>query len=423
MLVLFEQGGMSQIDTWDPKPEVPEEHRSPFRPISTCVPGIQFTELLARTAQHADKLAIVRSMHQPQPNIGNSHPRGCQYVFSGEAPGGPIEMPDIGSVAVSRIGGRNRHLPPYLLVPGTSLYANQSHVGFLPAANEVFKVGGRDLTAPGWTVPHLSLLADIDAGRFRNREDLLSNLDVGIVSGVGTKDAEAMKSLVGQAEEMLTNPATRSAFDLQAETTAVRDRYGASHRGQCYLLARKLIESGARFVTVDVQEPPDKYEGAVTLEWDHHDRIYSSSHTNLKEGGAGFGRWGIGTWPMMGCTDLAFSALIEDMDQRGLLDETLLCLVTEFGRTPKINNRQGRDHWTHAFSFVFAGAGVPGGRVIGETDRDGGYVSSSMAYTIEDYAASIYAKLGVDVTQPLPTPDGRPVFIASQGAPIPELFG
>ena len=125
---------------------------------------------------------------------------------------------------------------------------------------------------------------------------------------------------------------------------------------------------------------------------------------------------------MMGSTDQAFAALIEDLHTRGLLDETLVCFVSEFGRTPRMNERQGRDHWTHAFSFAFAGAGVPGGQVVGATDRDGGYITSSMAYTLEDYAATIYEKLGIDRTKPIHTPTGRPVYIASKGRPIPELF-
>jgi uncharacterized protein (DUF1501 family) len=125
---------------------------------------------------------------------------------------------------------------------------------------------------------------------------------------------------------------------------------------------------------------------------------------------------------MMGSTDQALAALLKDLDTRGLLDDTLVCFVTEFGRTPKINERQGRDHWTHAFSFAFAGAGVPGGQVVGATDRDGGYITSSMAYTLEDYAATIYEKLGIDRSQPLHTPVNRPIYLAAKGKPIPELF-
>ena len=185
-----------------------------------------------------------------------------------------------------------------------------------------------------------------------------------------------------------------------------------------------------RYITLDCREPRDsyvggnrvRYDGGSNMNWDHHDAIYSKTHTNVPNGGAGSGRFGIGTWPMMGSTDQAFSALIEDLDERGLLADTLVCFVTEFGRTPRINERQGRDHWTHAFSFAFAGAGVPGGQVVGSTDRDGGFINSSQAYVVEDYAATIYEKLGIDRAVPLHTAINRPIYLAAKGKPIPELF-
>lgn len=429
VLVLFEQGGVSHIDTWDPKPDAPAEQRSPFKQIRTKADGVYFTELLSRTAQVADKLAVVRCMTQPTPGIGNSHPKGSQYVYSGEAPGGPVEMPDISSAVAHVLGTDALYLPSNILVPGTDEQADSSRVGFLPPGFTVFKTGGSPAD-PAWKVPNLGLLAGIDERRFKDRRDLLSALDVGFVTGARSKDVQAMRSLLAQAGDMLTNPLTRKAFDLQTEPAALREKYGTGHRGQCYLLGRKLIEAGVRFVTVDVREPQAsyrdgklvRYDGGSNMNWDHHDAIYSTSHTNIPGGGAGAGRWGIGTWPMMGSTDQALSALIQDMAERGLLEETLVCFVTEFGRTPKINERQGRDHWTHAFSFAFAGAGVPGGQVVGATDRDGGYITSSSVYTLEDYAATIYEKLGIDRSKPVHTPTGRPMYLAAKGKPIPELF-
>ncbi len=429
LLVLFEQGGVSHIDTWDPKPDAPLEHRSPFKPIPTSADGVQFTELLTRTARLANRLTVVRCMTQPTPGVGNSHPKGSQYIFSGEAPGGPVEMPDISSVIAHVMGTQARYLPSNILLPGTSEQAETSTIGFLPPGFSVFKTGG-NLADPTWKVPNLGLLAGIQEKRFADRRDLLSSLDVGFINAGKTRDAEAMRALLAQAADMLTNPLTRKAFDLQTEKPALRERYGLGHRGQCYLMARKLIESGVRCVTVDVREPmnsfrdgkPVSYGGGSNMNWDHHDAIYSSTHTNVPNGGAGAGRWGIGTWPMMGSTDQAFSALIEDMEARGLLDDTLVCFVTEFGRTPKVNERQGRDHWTHAFSFAFAGAGVPGGQVVGSTDRDGGYITSPQSYTIEDYAATIYEKLGIDRSRPIHTPINRPIYLAAKGRPISELF-
>lgn len=423
VLVIFEQGGVSQMDTWDPKPEAVAEHRSPFPTIDTVVPGMRFTSLLKQTARIADRLTVVRCMTQPTPGIGNSHPKGSQYIYSGEAPGGPIEMPDIGSVLSQRIKASQRFLPPYIMVPGNSEQSKETRSGFLPSSTAVFKTGGHDLSDPNWRVRNLGLTAGIDEGRFRDRTDLLSRLDIGLMPQPVDKSVEAMTAFVQQAQDMLTNPKTSQAFDLTTESDAVRERYGRGHRGQCYLLGRKLIESDVPYVIVDVREPQtSQTPGGSNMNWDHHDFIYSEGSTKIKNGGPGAGRWGIGTWPMMGSTDQAFSALIEDMDQRGLLDETLVCFVTEFGRTPKINDRLGRDHWCFAFSFVFAGAGVPRGQVVGETDQDGGYIVSDRAYTIEDYAATLYEKLGVDRSLPLATPDGRPIYLAPHGEPIRELF-
>ncbi len=184
VLVIFEQGGLSHLDTWDPKPDAPLEHRSPFKPISTNVPGMQFTELLSKTAKFADKLTVVRCMIQPTPGIGNSHPKGAQYIYTGEAPGGPVEMPDIGSVLAYKTGTDALYLPSNIMVPGTSEMGNLTSVGFLPPGYTCFKTGGSP-AKPDWRVPNLGLMAGIDEGRFKNRKDLLSALDVGFVN-IGT---------------------------------------------------------------------------------------------------------------------------------------------------------------------------------------------------------------------------------------------
>jgi hypothetical protein len=433
VLVLFEQGGISQMDSWDPKPRMAAEHASPYKHVQTKIPGVFLNELLRETSAHVDKLSIVRCMIQPAPGIGDSHPKGSQYVLSGEAPTGsgflsnaapgPNVAPDIGSVVSYRMGTDARHLPSYIVAPATSelMPLGISTVGYLPPAHAPFKTGGKP-HEPDWTIPNLNLIG-VDERRFRDRTDLLSNLDLGIPGAEKVADAEALVALREQAADMLTNQATRKAFDLQGEPQAIREKYGVGHRGQCYLLGRKLIEAGVRFVTLDVREPAaPEYPGGFDMNWDHHDFIYSSGSTAIKGGGAGAGRWGIGTWPMMGSTDKALAALLDDMHQRGLLAETLVCFVTEFGRTPKMNERKGRDHWTHAFSFAFAGAGVPGGQVVGETDQEGGYVTSSMAYTIDDYAATIYEKLGIDRSQPIYDAAKRPHFLTKNGKPIPELM-
>ena len=418
VLVSLEQGGLSHMDTWDPKPDAPAEHRSPYKPISTNVAGIQFTELLAKTAKLADKLAVVRSMHHKVKV--DDHPKGTQYTLSGEIPGGPVEMPDIGSIVALRAGSECRYLPPYIMVPGNHEQAAMTRTGFLPASLAAFKTNG-NLSDPNWRVPNLSLATGIDERRFRNRRELLSNLDVGFATD-GSRDADAVKAFYDQAENLLTNPKTMGAFDLSSESEKVRERYGRGHRGQCYLVGRKLVESGVRFVTVDVREPKnDKTPGGDNLNWDHHDYIYATGSCNQAGAQGGVGRYGIGTWWMMGSTDQAFSALIEDLHDRGLLAETLVCFVTEFGRTPRLNKTKGRDHWTNAYSIVFAGAGIPGGQIIGETDSEGGYVTEK-PYTPEDYAATVYEFLGIDREKPVYTPDDRPIFLAKKGEVIRALI-
>lgn len=421
VLVILEQGGLSQMDTWDPKPDAPADHRSPYRPISTNVAGMQFTELLPHTAKVADKLAVIRSMHH-KVNSTNGHPLGTRYALSGEVPGGPVEMPDIGSVVAHTLGTRCDYLPPYVMIPGNHEQAKETRQGFLPASAKVFKTGGKNLADPNWTVPNLGLISGIDEARFRDRRDLLSNLNIGVAAGQNST-ANALTQLGTQAADLLTNPKTQSAFRLNDEQDGVRDKYGRGHRGQCYLLGRRMIEAGVRFVTVDVREPEtEATPGGSNMNWDHHDYIYASgSCGTIRNGAGGEGRYGIGHWVMMGSTDQAFAALIADLDERGLLDETLVCFITEFGRTPRMNFFQGRDHWVHGYSIVMAGAGVPGGQVIGSTDREGGYVQDR-PYTPDDYAATIYEKLGIDRSRPLQTNSNRPIFLAHQGTPIAEVF-
>jgi hypothetical protein len=421
VLVVLEQGGLSHMDTWDPKPDAVAEHRSPFKPISTAVPGLQFTSLLSNTAKIADRLTVIRSMYHDRSGA-NGHPLGTQYALSGEMPGGPLEMPDIGSIVSQRMSSECDYLPPYIMVPGNHEQAKQTRVGFLPAAAKVFKTGGRDLSDPEWKVNDLGLLTGVDRGRFTDRRDLLSNLNVG-VAPASNDPVRTFSDLSNQAADLLTNPLTQSAFNLSEEKDATRDAYGRGHRGQCYLMGRRLIERGVRFVTVDVREPlTDKTPGGFNMNWDHHDYIYNKgSCGTIRNGAGGEGRYGIAHWVMMGSTDQAFAALISDLEERGLLADTLVAFVSEFGRTPRLNRFKGRDHWTNAYSIALAGGGVPGGQVIGSSDNEGGYVTNRPTRP-DDYAATVYEKLGLDRTKPVYTPSNRPVFLAHNGNPIEEVF-
>jgi len=414
VLVIYEQGGLSHMDTWDPKPDAITAHRSPFKPIATKVPGIQFSELLGKTATIADKLAIVRSMNHTRGGA-DAHPNGTQYALSGSHPAAAaITMPDIGSVVSHVIGSECRYLPPYIMVPGNHEQAAETRTGFLPAGTKVFKTGGRDLSDPAWKIDGLIPRAENLGERMTTRRELR-----GTLNGEHSDAQSGIDRFFDQAFDMLTSPKVSQAFDLKREPQKVRDAYGSGHRGACYLVGRKLIEAGVRFVTVDTRWPLNgETPKGGNLNWDHHDHIYAKTTCELPGAtGAGAGRYGIGHWVMMGSVDQAWWALITDLEQRGLLDETLVCFVSEFGRTPVINKAQGRDHWTHAYSIVFAGAGVTGGRVIGRTDREGGYVQD-MPYTPEDYAATIYEKLGIDRGEPLYTSSNRPIFLGHGGEPI-----
>ncbi len=420
VLVIYEQGGLSHMDTWDPKPEAFIDNRTPFKPIDTRVPGIRFSELLAKTAGVADKLAVVRSMHHARGGA-DAHPNGTQYALSGAHPAaGALTMPDIGSMVSHVIGSECKYLPPYIMVPGNHEQAAETRTGFLPAGTKVFKTGGSNVADPSWKIDGLIPRGENQGERFGTRHGLRDALDRQQIStSASLSDLQGMDRFYDQAFDMLTSPKVSEAFDMKREPQKVRDAYGPGHRGACYLVGRKLIEAGVRFVTVDTRWPLlSSTPKGGNLNWDHHDHIYAKGTCELPGAtGAGAGRYGIGHWVMMGSVDQAFAALINDLDQRGLLAETLVCFVSEFGRTPKINKSQGRDHWTHAYSIVFAGAGVRGGQVIGRTDRDGGYVLD-MPYTPEDYASTIYEKLGIDRSKPVYTSSNRPVYFGHLGEPI-----
>lgn len=418
VLVILEQGGLSHMDTWDPKPHAPTDHRSPFKPISTTVPGMQFTSLLSHTSRVADKLAVVRSMMHPKSGA-NGHPDGTQYMLSGSHPNSPVEMPDIGCIATRILGSECRDLPPYIMVPGNHEQNAATRTGFLPAASRVFKTGGSDVSSTQWKVADLLPRNENAADRLNGRRQMLTSLDSRFAS---QRDVEGMDRFYSQAFDTLTSPRVEDAFKLSTESTATRELYGRGHRGACYLVGRKLIEAGVRFVTVDVRWPfSPEVPGGFNLNWDHHDLIYTSgSCGTVRDKAGGEGRYGIGHWVMMGSTDHAFAGLIEDMDQRGLLAETLVCFITEFGRTPRLNKFGGRDHWTDAYSIVFAGAGTPGGIVIGKSDDDGGYVLDS-PHTPEQYASTIYEKLGIDRSKPLYTSANRPVYFGHAAEPIPGV--
>lgn len=419
VLVILEQGGVSHLDTFDPKPLLPAEHRSPFKPIATNVPGIQFTELLTHTARHADKLVLLRSM-----NHGVSdHGAGTAYMLQGHPMGGPIKHPDMGCVVSQKLGSACRWLPPYIMVPGNHEQTGVTTTGFLSPSLAAFKTGGSDLSDPRWTVPNLRATQEV-ASRLGDRRQMLRQIDEGRRAFLEQDAPAGLSKFYEQAFDTLDNPKVSAAFDLKCEPDVLRQKYGRGHRGACYLLGRRLIEAGVRFVTVDTRWPlTEETPGGFNLNWDHHDFIYAKgSCGTIRDKAGGEGRYGIAHWCMMGSTDVALAALLEDMDQRGLLKDTLVAFVTEFGRTPKLNKFQGRDHWTSAYTIALAGAGIRGGQVIGASDREGGQVKDRPLGP-PDYAATVYHFLGIDPTlDRVMTRDNRPIDLTAGGEVIRELI-
>jgi hypothetical protein len=282
------------------------------------------------------------------------------------------------------------------------------------------------VAAPDWRVKALDPQPDLNTRRIESRRGLLGQLNGFPTEGVAA--AESLNHYMTHAFDMLTSPQVQAAVSLQGESEATLDHYGRDHRGLCYLFGRKLIEAGVRFVSVTVIQPPDLVgrpnygmPNGVFLNWDHHEGIYRNGPCGGPQGMSNQERYGLPHPVMMPSFDRSFSALLEDMHQRGLLEETLVCYVTEMGRTPRINKWEGRDHWGRAMSIAFAGAGVPGGQVIGRTDREAADVVDAL-YTPYDYAETIYHKLGIDTQQRLRMPDGRPIDFTEGGRPIRELF-
>jgi hypothetical protein len=396
-ILIWLDGGPTHLETFDLKPDAPAEVRGPFQPISTAVPGVQICELMPNTAQRLGQLAIVRSVTSP---LGE-HNFGAHYLLTGYKPTPVLEYPSFGSV-VAHLRGGESVLPPHVAVPefrvgGGRLAGN----GFLSEASRPFSVGG-DPAKPDFRVRDLDFYPGVDGVRIDRRREFLSALD-GFRRDVETGSQPASPDPgFEQAYRLVTSTEAKKAFDLRDEPAAIRQRYGPRTIGQCCLLARRLIERGVPFVTVN------------NPGWDTHQNAY----TRLKEGYTG-AKVPVGLIPSL---DLALAALIGDLEERGLLDDTLIVVMGEFGRTPKLNVDGGRDHWPRVFSVVLAGGGVPGGQVIGASDAVG-EGPKDRPVTPADLAASIYTLLGIDPHHTLYTADGRPVHVNRDGAPLAELVG
>ena len=395
-ILLWLDGGPSHLETFDLKPWAPSEVRGPFGPIATATPGVQISELLPQTALRSEKLAIVRSITSP---LGE-HDLGAHYALTGYKPTPAVEYPSFGAVA-AHLRGSAGVLPANIAVPRFRVGGGMSSgSGYLPAATRPFSVGG-DPAKPDFQVRDLDYFPDVDQTRVDRRRDFLAALD-NFSRQVESTESAPSDPQFEQAYRLITSPDAKKAFDLSDEPPDVRKKYGRGTIGQSALLARRLIERGVPFVTVN------------NPGWDTHENAY----TRLKEGFTG-ALHPVGLIPSL---DLALSSLLDDLSDRGLLDETLVVVMGEFGRTPKLNTDGGRDHWPRVFSAVLAGAGVPGGQVVGASDAIGeGPVERPV--TPSDLAATIYTLLGIDPHQLLYTPDGRPVQVNRDGHVIEELVG
>lgn len=384
VILVWLSGGPPQMDTFDMKPDAPKEVRGLFKPISTNVPGIQICEHLARTARVADKLAIIRSMTSREAN----HERAINYLLTGYLPLQTLEFPSMGSVISKEKGPRNG-VPPYVSIP--NIFPSYG-AGFLGGEYGPFIAG--DPNVSGYKVRDLNLPTDIDWGRVNNRKWLLGQIDQQFRNMDAGNEFETIDSFYEKAYDLMRSSVARKAFEIDQEPDAVRNRYGRTPVGQGCLLARRLVESGVRFVTV----------AKGWLNWDTHGQNFTTLEKVLL--------------PEL---DVAYSALIEDLAARGLLESTLVVLMGEFGRTPEVNSDAGRDHWSKAFSIVLAGGGVRGGQVLGATDAKAAEVTQD-PYQVEDLVATIYDRVGIDFTQEYQSPIGRPVKLSNGGSVISKLF-
>jgi len=383
-ILLWLDGGPSHLETFDLKPDAPAEVRGPFQPIKTAVPGVEICELLPNTAKVADKIAIVRSVTSP---LGE-HGLANHYLLTGYKPSPLLQYPSLGSVVAELRGGRHT-LPPYTAIPDASAVMG---AGFLGTARQPFAVGG-DPAKPDFKVRDLDFYPGVAAGRMDRRREFVAQLD-------RFQERAEPDPAFEQAYRLVTSPEAKRAFELSEEKPAARAAYGPRTLGQSCLLARRLVERGVVFVTVN------------NPGWDTHGDLV----LRLKEGYAG-AKVGVGLIPTF---DLAFAALVSDMADRGLLNETLVIAMGEFGRTPKVNTARGRDHWPRVFSVAMAGGGIRGGQLYGASDRVG-ESPADKPVTPADLAATIFTLLGINPSKELHTSDGRPVAINQGGRVIREL--
>ncbi len=394
-ILIWMDGGPTHFETFDPKPEAPAEIRGEFGVTQTKVPGVVFSEHMTRLAAGLDKFALVRSIRHDQGN----HGAGNHYMMTGAPPRIPVGCgafvsfhPSMGSV-VSKELPRDNALPGYFSMPQMSRSGGPN---FLGARYAPFVVGN-DPNRPNFQVRDVVVPQDLLGDRFHRRADLRSLVDrmKRINEEAAGDPVLALDEYYRQGYDLVHSREAQAAFDISREDEKMRDAYGRNSFGQRCLLARRLVEGGVPFVTV--------YDGG----WDHHSNLFGALRTRLPD------------W------DATVATLINDLDDRGLLDSTLVVALGEFGRTPKIStlsgqSTPGRDHWANAMSVLMAGGRIPGGTVVGATDRTG-HSAMERVLSPENFVSTVYTKLGIDPDKILYTPQGRPSHLVSDPTPIREL--
>lgn len=379
---IYLPGGMAQHESWDPKPYASPDYRGPFSPIKG-VTGEYVGEKFAHISKILDKISIIRSMTHGEA----AHERGTHNMLTGYRPSPAVKFPSFGSIISHEQGSRN-NLPPYVAIP--SVFAPEQGSGYMSSAYGPFALGS-DPADKNFTVRDLASPKDINDNRFERRRSLLAAVDEHFRATEKSDGLSAMDSFYHAAYDLMSSTQAREAFNLNAEPAKLRDEYGRTPAGQRFLLARRLVEAGTRMVSVNYGS------------WDHHSNIKGSFESQAPQ------------------FDMAFARLIRDLDERGMLDSTLVLVSSEFGRTPKINSTNGRDHYPRVFSVAMAGGGVKKGFVYGKSDALGAEPDENPVGP-EDLARTMYRLLGINASKRLVLEGVRPIDIVNGGRLIQELI-
>ena len=380
---IFLPGGASAQETFDPKPYAPIEYRGPLGNIKTKIPGLHYSQYMTKTAQIADKITTVHSMTHGEA----AHERGTHNMFTGYRPSPALQFPSIGSVISHEFGSRD-NLPPYVCIPNQpNPFAGS---GYLSTAYGPFSLGS-DPKNDNFTVRDLNLPGGVTAEQFNRRRSILDTVDDHFRTLEKSDALDSVDSFYERAYGLISSKEAREAFDLKQEDEKTKTSYGKTEAGMRFLMARRLVESGVRMVSVTAGG------------WDHHAGISDQIKKHVPP------------------VDQAYAALINDLDQRGMLENTIVMLTSEFGRTPKINKDAGRDHFPRVFSIALAGGGFRRGHVFGKSDATSTGVDED-PLTVEDLATTLYHQLGIDAMKELMAPGDRPIEIVNGGQVMPELL-